>query len=268
MARTRSALFAGLAALGLAAAPASAVIPTGSFEFELDALWLGSGASEEDFCEGFEEGFGGELEDCAFSLEIDGKGKLHGSLAVAARNGDLFVELSGPLKGKLKGDTGGADLSFSGKLEGEAGSDGGMSELKLQVRFEGSIDASGDLNGSWSFKLCPKGGTCLSDADGQGPDALGPGDWTLTLEITDAGDGRLGGEATAVLGGGALCQYTISGKYSEKKDTASLKLSPQGSACDGTSIRLKNVRLAGRLSGDIKYKLFGAKGDGFVESVP
>jgi hypothetical protein len=258
--------------LASAASPAAAEIPVGSFTFEFGggrSVWLGEGESEEAFCAGFEQGFGGALEACSLRLFVDAKGKLSGQATVSANAGELFVDLSGPVKGKLKGDgSGGSDFSWSVKLSGQAGDGGGAAEIKGNLGFSGRISSAGSLNGSWSFELCAKGGGCVGDADGQGPEALAGGDWTLLLEISDAGGGSLGGTATASFASGALCVYSISGKYSPKKDTASLKLSPRGSACAGTSIQLKEVRLAGVLGGEIKYKLFGARGDVFAESAP
>lgn len=250
--------------------PAGAVIPTGSFEIALDAnqsIWLSSAEDGAEFCEGFEEGFGGDLQACSLSLLLDAKGKITGSALVAAENGALSIDLAGPVKGKLKGDdSGNTRVSFSMKLAGEGGSGAAPADVKATVRFEGQIDSDGRLTGSWDFKLCVKQAGCEEDQFAQTPEMLPSGDWLLVLDIDDEGDNKLGGDASAVLADGVRCPYTIGGKYNAKQDLASLKLSPATDACNGTSIRLKDVRVGGPLEAEIKYKLFGYKGAGSVES--
>src|SRR5262245_49876763 len=79
---------------------ASAAIPAGSFEIQLggsQSIWLDDAEGENAFCEGFEEGFGGTLQTCAFEMFVDAKGKITGSVSVAATNGNLGVQLEGPI---------------------------------------------------------------------------------------------------------------------------------------------------------------------------
>ena len=107
----------------LAPPPASAVIPTGSFEIALflgQSVWLDVNEGENEFCEGFAEGFGSQVQQCEFEMFVDAKGKIIGSLSIDAENANLGVELTGPIKGKLKGKAGSGptELSFSAKLSG------------------------------------------------------------------------------------------------------------------------------------------------------
>jgi len=256
----------------LAPGLASAVIPTGIFELDLGgnhSIWLDAADDEDEFCEGFAEGFGGTLQACSLSMSIDAKGKITGAVEISAENADLSISLDGPIKGKLKGNgqTGLTDFSFSMKLAGEA-SDGLMlADVNASASFAGRITGAGVLTGDWSLKLCTKGGGCLSEMDTQTPETLDGGGWTLVLEIADLGGGKLGGSAAAELGDGTLCPYSISGKYRAKNDLASLKLSPTNAACAGTSISLKDVQLAGLLTAQMNYKLFGQQGNTPVESV-
>lgn len=250
---------------------ASAVIPAGSFEIALGgsrSIWLDLDAGENEFCEGFAEGFGGTLQACEFEMFVDAKGKITGSLAVAAVNGNLGVELAGPIKGKLKGNDKDerTDLSFSAKISGVAGDGVTMTSLDAKLGFEGQIDVDGDLFGEWNTKLCSKAAGCVEDVESSPSQAFDGGSWLLALDIADLGDGKLGGSAEAELADGTTCPYAISGKYSSQSDTASLKLSPTSEACDGTSISLKDVRVDASLVAQMKYKLFGHKGNTAVES--
>ena len=268
---------AGLAgcALGLllvlAPAPAPAVIPTGSFAIELGgarSIWLDVEEGENDFCDGFAEGFGATPLVCEFSLFVDAKGKITGSVEIVAENGNLGIELEGTVKGKLKsGKTGGTELSFSTKLSGVAGDGQLMTSLKGDASFQGSIDGAGVLTGAWTTKFCSKAAGCREDVDTAPQETFGGGAWTLFLDISDLGDGKLGGSAAAELGDGTTCSYELSGKYSSKSDLASLKLSPTNATCDKTSIKLEDVRLDSILEAQMKYKLFGQSGDTPVESV-
>lgn len=256
----------------LAPTPASAVIPTGSFEIALflgQSIWLDVNEGENEFCDGFAEGFGSMLQQCELEMFVDAKGKITGSLAIAAENANLGIELTGPIKGKLKEDTksGRTELSFSAKLSGEAGAGGTMTTLSSDVSFEGQINPAGNLTGEWSTKFCSKAAGCLEEVDTAAPEMLEGGGWTLQLDIADLGGGKLGGSAAAELGDGTQCPYAISGKWSSKSDLASLKLSPTNETCAKTSISLKDVRLAAFLTAQMKYKLFGQQGDTPVEGV-
>lgn len=245
---------------------ASAVIPEGDFEIALGgsrSIWLDDAAGENAFCDGFAEGFGGTLQMCKFEMFVDAKGKITGTLAVAASNGNLGVELEGPIKGKLKGDdrAGITEIEFSTKAAGVVG-DGVMeTSVDAKLAFAGQIDLDGDLAGEWSTKLCSKVAGCLEDLETAPAQDFDGGSWMLALDIADLGDGKLGGSAAAELSDGTTCPYEISGKYSSKSDTASLKLKPTSLACEGTSISLKDVHVDGALEAQMKYKLFGHKGD-------
>ncbi len=255
----------------LAPGPALAVIPAGTFEIELGgsrSIWLDTAAGENEFCDGFVAGFGGSLLQCEFSMFVDSKGKITGSVEVAAQNGALVVEIVGPIKGKLKGGKSGlTELSFSTKLSGEAGNGSTMTSLSGSAAFDGAINGAGILSGEWSTKFCSKAAGCAEDVDTAAPEALAGGGWTLVLQIADLGGGKLGGSAAAELGDGTTCPYSLSGKYSSKSDLASLKLSPSNATCSGTSISLKDVSVAALLEAQMKYKLFGQQGDTPVESV-
>ena len=274
MTRQRAGIASWAASVLLLITPglASAVIPTGTFEIDLggnQSVWLDAADDEDEFCEGFAEGFGGTLQSCSLSMSIDAKGKITGSFEVSAQNGGLFISFDGPIKGKLKGNgqTGLTDFSFSMKLAGDA-NDGSMPvDVSASVSFAGQITGAGLASGSWSFNLCAKGGACFSDAGPPSRETFVGGGWTLVLEIADLGGGKLGGSAAAELGDGTLCPYSISGKYSAKNDLASLKLSPTNGTCSGTSISLKDVQRASLLTAQMKYKLFGQQGEPFVESV-
>ena len=273
MARQRARIAASATALLLLIAPglASAEIPIGMFEIDLGgnhSIWLDAADDQDEFCEGFAEGFGGTLQSCSLSMSIDGKGKISGSVAVSAENAGVVVSLDGPIKGKLKGDgqTGLTNFSFSIKLAGEVSDGLMMADVNANASFAGQITGAGLLTGDWSLKFCAKGGGCFSEMEAQPPESL-DGGWTLVLEIADLGGGKLGGSATAELGDGTPCPYAISGKYSAKNDLASLKLSPTNATCAGTSISLQEVQLAGLLTAQMKYKLFGKQGETSVESV-
>ncbi len=274
MIRPRAALAAMALAPLLLATPgvASAANPAGSYEIDLggnQSIWLAVEDSEEEFCEGFAEGFGGSVQACDFALLLDAKGKLTGSLDVSAVNGNLSVVLAGPIKGSLKGDgsTGLSDLSFSFKLSGVVGNTSATTDVSARVSFAGEINGAGRSSGQWNSQFCSKTGGCLSEVDTATPETLAGGGWTLVLEISDLGGGKLGGNAAAELGDGSRCAYTISGKYSDTKDVASLKLSATNATCAGTSISLKDVRVASRLMAQMKYKIFGQRGDTAVESL-
>ena len=112
-----------------------------------------------------------------------------------------------------------------------------------------------------------KAAGCVEEAAVAPPETLDSGDWTLFLEITDLGGGKLGGSAAASLADGTTCDYALSGKYDSKSDVASLKFSPTNAVCDKTKISLKDVRVGATLEAQMKYKLFGQAGDTPVESV-
>jgi hypothetical protein len=253
----------------LLAAPGSALaaMPVGSHSIQLgddQSVWLLAPADPDPFCEGFEDGFGAEPDACTFSLFIDAKGKITGSVQIAADNGNVVLNLSGPIKGKQKGSSDGATkLSFSAKLSGEANGGGDDVTLTANIAFDGEIE-DGLLVGSWSYKLCAKGESCFQAEDAIPAELLDGGSWTLDLEVISLGNDRLGGEAIATFSDGSQCTFALDGKYNAKKDVSSLKLSPDD--CDGASLQLKNVRFVGDLTGDLKYKLFGAKGNAFVEA--
>jgi len=254
----------------LAPAVSWAEIPAGTFIIDLagnQSVWLDVNEGENGFCEGFEEGFGGSLGACDFSIGIDAKGKLTGSLEVSAVNGNASVSLDGPLKGKLKGDgqTGLTSFSFSSKLSGELSNGGMPTAVSGSVGFTGQINGAGMLTGSWTGELCSKSAGCFDASPTPSPETLDGGGWALVLTIEDLGSGKLGGTGNAVLGDGTQCPYSISGKYSSKTDTASLKLSPSNAACSGSSISFKNVRRAASLTGQMSYKLFGQAGNVPVE---
>ena len=200
---------------------------------------------------------------------VDAKGKITGSLSIAAENTNLGVELTGPIKGKLKGSSksGLTELSFSAKISGQAGNGGTLTTLSSNVSFEGQINSAGHLTGEWTTKFCSKAAGCIEEVDTAAPENLAGGGWTLFLDIADLGGGKLGGSAAAELGDGTQCPYSISGKWSSKSDLASLKLSPTNEACAKTSISLKDVQLAAFLTAQMKYKLFGQQGDTPVEGV-
>ena len=274
MRRQRARITELVTALALLIAPglASAGVPSGAFEIDLggnQSIWLDVADDQEEFCEGFAEGFGGMLQTCSFSMSIDAKGKITGNVEIVAEDGGAVVTLSGPIKGKLKGDgqTGLTDISFSLKLSGEASDGSTTASVSANASFAGQIDGAGLLAGDWSIKLCAKGAGCFDGMETPPGETLDGGGWTLALAIEDLGSGKLGGSAAAEFGDGTTCPYSISGKYSSKSDSASLKLSPTNAACSGTSISLKDVRVNGALTAQMKYKLFGARGDVPVESV-
>jgi hypothetical protein len=254
-----------------AAAPAQAVIPTGSFAIELAggrSIWLDAEEGENDFCDGFAEGFGATPLVCEFSLFVDAKGKITGSVEVAAENGNVGIELTGTVKGKLKSSkSSGTEVSFSTKLSGVAGNGQSTTNVSGDASFAGMINGAGVLTGEWSTKFCSKAAGCVEGADAAPAETLDGGDWTLFLEITDLGGGKLGGSAAAELADGTTCSYELSGKYNSKSDVASLKLSPTNAICDKTKISLKDVRVGATLEAQMKYKLFGQAGDTPVESV-
>jgi hypothetical protein len=273
MTRRRFLCTALAAAFVLACLPGAgrAAMPQGDYTIELggsQSVWLGQQPEDDEFCDGFEAGFGSELDSCSFSLFVDAKGKITGSIHIVGNASGILVTLDGPVKGKQKGNaaSGITSLSFSAKLNGSA-SDGGANprSVSAQIAFGGQIDAGGVLTGDWSYSLCAKGAACREQADAIAPETH-DGDWTLDLFLQDTGGGQLSGEALATFADGSACSYDVSGKYSAKKDEASLKLSPLGSACSGTSLQLKRVRDVPPLEGEMKYKLFGSGGSVLVES--
>jgi hypothetical protein len=251
----------------LAPGPTAAAPPSGEYAIPLggnQSIWIGP-AAEDEFCEGFAEGFGSEA-DCNFSFDVDGKGKIAGSASLNFDDDDIEFHLSGPIKGKQKGDdrTGITDVSFSLNLSGTGGD--GMTQLPVsgELGFEGQVNAAGVMTGMLELSLCVKGGECIEDVQPIDED-LDDGDWELLLDVTHQ-NGVLGGTASASFGEDTGCDYSISGKYNTKKDESSLKLTPTGGDCDGTSISMKGVHVNGPLMGDLKYKLFGSRGDATVTS--
>ena len=273
MRHMRALLASGPLAAALLAAPglASAGLPTGNFAIEFggrQSIWMDEEGSDpgEEFCADFESGFD-ELELCDFQAFVDGKGKIYGYFEFSGWSGGLHFAAGGPIKGSQKGDdrSGVARLSLLVKLVGVASDGFETWGHKGSLRFSGQVTTDGVLSGLWEQSVCVQGLGCSSGESPVPPEVLTNGGWSLELEITDEGGGVLGGLARVELGGeGPECFYAVAGKYSAKKDLASLSLLPTEPACAGTSLKAKNLRVLdaapGVLFGSIAYSLFGFTG--------
>ncbi len=272
MRHLRAMLASGSIATALLAASgiASAVIPTGSFEIEFggrQSIWMGEEGvdSGEEFCTDFGTAFD-TLEFCDFQAFLDGKGKIYGFLEFSGWSGGLHFAEGGPIKGIQKGDdrTGITRFSFTIKLTGVASDGFATMTSKSSIRLTGQTTADGLVSGLWEQSVCVQGFGCNESQSPVPRTIWSNGGWSLELAITDEGGGALGGSARVEFGDGNECFYAVSGKYNAKKDTAGLSLDPTEFDCAGTSLRLKDVRLATSapdvISGSIAYSLFGFKG--------
>lgn len=239
-------------ALWLVCAPAFALAagPIGNFDFTLggkQSIWLGE-IGGDDFCESFWEGLEG-LEHCDVELAIDGKGRITGSVDLAASDGSARITLRGSLKGSQRGDgrTGLARTSLSLQLEGEL-SEGDLSlALKADFKYAGQVAPGGVATGIWNQRLCVEGSGCTRRRIDAPTQILTSGDWQVELAIADAGGGALTGDARLEFGDGSECFYTIQGGHRARSDVADLALIPITPACAETSIELDGVAIVGPL---------------------
>jgi hypothetical protein len=259
-------------AAALLAAPslAPAAIPTGSFELQfggLQSIWMGEEGVDvgEEFCAGLADSFD-SLELCDFEAFVHGRGRIFGYLEFAGWSGGLHLSLGGPIKGTQKGDdrSGLARVKLTVRLTGTASDGFVTAPTRSRLRLTGQTTAAGLATGVWEARFCVQGAGCNEEQSLVPPTLQTDGEWSLEIEITDGGEGWLGGSARVAFGNGEDCLYAVSGRYSARRDTARLRLLPTESACEGTSLRLKDVHLlAGPpddISGSIAYRLFGFRG--------
>lgn len=280
--RARSRCARILVALGLlsAAGPASATMPIGSYTFEIggtNAIWLHQIEFEEIACEGLGEATGWVVSFCDAFWTLDGKGKLGGSHEIHFDlDGGATIGLSGPVKGRLRGDgkTGITDLSLSLELSGGSGPEPYAIPLKASADYSGRIDPMGVQTGAWDWKFCAKGFGCSERHHEASPELLEGGAWTLAVDVTGLAGGKLGGTAMVQLGEfGALCPYTIDGRYSANKDQARLDLIPVPGSCRAGPIRLRELHVESRgafevVVAEIRYQLFGFRADAATIEAP
>jgi hypothetical protein len=270
-------------AAALLAAPslASAAIPTGSFELQfggLQSIWMGEAGVDagEEFCTELGASFD-VLELCDFQAFVDGTGRIFGYLEFTGWTDGLHFSQGGPIKGTQTGNdrTGVSRLTLTIKLTGTASDGFVTAPTRSGIRLSGETSGAGLVSGVWNVRVCVNGIGCSEQQSLVPPTFQTDGEWSLQIEITEGGGGTLGGSARVEFGSGEDCLYTVSGKYSARRDTASLSLLPTESDCVGTSLRLKDVRLliplrldgsrasafGALISGSISYRLFGFQGN-------
>jgi hypothetical protein len=281
----RALLASASAAAGLLAAPglASALIPTGSFEIQFggnQSIWMGEEGVDagEEFCNEFEAEFD-VLESCDFEIFVDGKGKIYGYLGFSGWIDGLYFDEGGPIRGTQRGDdrSGISRISLKIKLTGTTSDGFETLPNRWSLRYSGQTTAEGLLSGLWTARVCINGVGCNEAENPVPPTTLSNGGWSLQIEITDEGNDTLSGSARVEFGDGSECFYSVSGRYSARRDTARLSLLPTEPECAGTWLRLKDVRLLpqsleprfGRRSfvwatpshsPSITYRLFGFRG--------
>ncbi len=253
--RTTVSVALALGALtGAAAARADA--PNGAYPFQFggpQSIWVLEG---ESACE---PGVG------CFDLPVacDPRGSCTGT-------GSLFG-LTGGLRAKLRGNdrTGLTRVTIAfrfagvfaeGPLQGLAG--------RLTGTQKGQIDASGASSTQTKAKVCLTGLGCETvSVPGVFDVAPGEGDWALDLDVVDVDGSQLAGTAVASLSDDVAYHYTLTGRYDARKDVSSLRFVPDAGS-QGSSIRFKNVRVAGGLlEGEIQYKILGHAGKTVATSV-
>ena len=204
--------------------PASvcAEAPGGHYENHLTAqpgLWDLSGS----YSEGPEDNI---------TIVQDDKGKLTGQVSLSTTDGSISLTMAGPVTGSIKTTGGVPRVSITMKLTGTATDGVTTAGVTMNVQFTLGIDpVNSELTGSFKTKLCVKvrGAGCQS---GNGPQqfdlpADADGTWDLVMDIQNS-NGKLGGNASAVLSNGRALPLSLKGQYASKNDITKLNL--KGSA--------------------------------------
>jgi len=217
--------------IALAAAPAGAQAPSGSFTYVFTnlPLWDATGAYTNSFVSN------GANNDQIVNFAQDAKGKLTGTYNNIITESGMTIDVTGSISGKVlsKGGVTGATLklvnaSFSGAASGPAKGGGIL-----------AIDQStSTINNTYSLRLCITGRGCetFTGTVGFALPADMTGDWTLDTTISATGT-KLSGTATLTLSNGRVLNYNVVGAYNAKTTQSKLKLIGTGDAV-GTSLSL------------------------------
>lgn len=251
--------------VALAAAPlwARAEPPSGSYAIDLPAepgIVLPTDLDEDD-CETVE----GVTICASGQLTTDGAGAIDGD-ATLAFSGEIEGELAGYFDGKVAGQAGDPRVTLSMLLEGELTSQGMPLEILASSRARCARNAlAGGFDCSGSMKLCAY---YLGARIGCESERIAyfveddTGSWQLRLiGLTTAPDGSVSGTAEVELSNGQVFSYAVTGKYSSRTDSSSLRLAELGTA-RGSKLRLASVVLTGgaATAGSLDYQIAGQKG--------
>ena len=261
---------AAILALGGAAA-ASADAPSGTYQIALSGAQQVWGSIDTTFTPELAMLGGTVSTDVIFTATVDADGTLDGFVTenlAGAQAGEL---LPSPLTGRV---TGGDAFATGVKLKFHATGltnqplDPTSLDVAVNGTLGGTVDDEGMLVATVRQRACferlsfPKTRQCENDqAEIAAPVELV--DWTLTINVMPDAKNRLSGSASAMLGDGTVYDFTVTGKYSAKKDTSKLTLKPANADARGARISLTNLTVTGSTitGGQLRFRLRGIQSD-------
>jgi hypothetical protein len=190
-------------------------------------------------------------------LNVAVSGKLRGHCSMGGTVNGVKINADGPLNLSLSSEGEGTRLKERLQLSGEASAFG--QTVKFTATGSGTAlifdgDTSVDL--SVSVRVCVEG-QCVRDGAFVALD-LSPQDglWTLQINITTKGSGKLRGSGIANLYRRRL-KYKVKGRYDPATGLSQVRLKARKNRRHN-KISLSNVRTSGGvLAGDMDFKLFG-----------
>jgi hypothetical protein len=266
-------LLAFAALLVFLPAPVFAAPPVGSFEIPLGGDLSIPLLGDQDalyFCQLMHGQFD-EVESCGFEPHLDGKGRISGEAVVSGWVDGRFLTLEGVIRGRrrLDGRTGWTDISYFVRVDGEIGDGNDAARWRVTIDLGFRVLDRAAAIVSFSVRSCMGSGKCPKGFGAFRPFGQLDGEWTLRLEVDEAGGGRLVGLARADFADGSACLYDVSGRHDARRDVSRLRLVPTTPECEKTALRLDEISVMdGALTAWLRYALFGSRGDSIVESAP
>lgn len=205
-------LFASLSAVAQTGAPSgSFTIPINSSVYDVSGTHYGDDEDAE----------------VVFYVTHLANGVLSGSATVEYDDGFLVLEGTGPLIGRVTGNS----TAQTGRFRFSAPVSGyDLDNLYYTGNYTWTGSGRHDINsgalflGSGSAAGCVRGYGCRRNPVSIVVDA-GSGEWHLELELTTALDGKtVTGTAQAVHANGRTFDYTVKGRYSVRTDKSTLTL--------------------------------------------
>lgn len=191
-------------------------------------------------------------------LDVDG-------IAVAT---GVPITVSGKVSGRVDRPKAKITTAFEGELSVLGFSGSGKGSLKLSCAHDDALGLE-VLPCRGKIKFCGGargvGHACAGAPFATSIPAAG-GDWTLSLELATDASNRVTGDAVVELGNGTLADFTVTGKYSPKTDTSSLKLTGVGPAAKA-KVALTRFAADGS-AGLLKFKLAGQSGRVDLSTLP
>jgi len=235
----------------------SAGVPNGAYEFA-----FGADMAVWDITGHFDESVGGIHMN--LDLAMDEQGKFTGSGAASGSVEGLGISMDFTITGSFKTSGGvtymNMKMPFNGYVSGYGVSFHGTAKVNTEVDPE-TATMYGQIG--MTFHAGGESASIKQAFQMQFPEGM-TGEWTLDLEIVNVDGKNLVGNGSVEFVDGKTNIFPIKGKYSPKKNTASLTLKNVDTKLKDNEINLSKVQVISGsvLSGIITYKLRGQKRTG------